>query len=216
MTARLVRITVVLVLGTMLGACADEPSTGSGGSTTPSASATPTVTATPTATVTATPTATATVEVTIARRSGPLLEAGDTVPEFMAPALDGGEFTWSDYVGTPTVLAVWAPWCPHCQVELPRLSAAVQTHPALQLVSVATAIGAVEGPTPQEYMDAEGLTFPVALDDAQATLMQGLGVTSFPTVYYVDASGAVVAATTGELEPAALERILAQLEGVTP
>jgi Peroxiredoxin len=203
MKARLVRITVVTaVLGTMLGACANETSPGSPDPTSPSAS----VTATPTDAV----------EVTIARSGGPLLQTGDTIPEFSAPALDGGVFTWSDYLGTPTVLAVWASWCPHCQVELPRLDAAVNGHPGLQLVSVTTATGMAEGaPTPQEYMDSQGLTFPVAIDDEQVTLMTGLGVTSFPTVFFVDASGTVVAATTGEMDPAALERILADLESAS-
>lgn len=212
MRARLVRITVVtVVLGALLGACADETSPGASASATSSGAPATTTTSM----VTATPTADA--EVTIARSGGPLLQTGDAIPSFSAPALDGGVFTWSDYLGTPTVLAVWASWCPHCQAELPRLDAAVKAHTELQLVSVTTAIQMVEdAPSPRQYMDAEGLSFPVAVDDPQVTLMTGLGVTSFPTVFYVDASGTVVTTTAGELEPAALEKILANLASASP
>lgn len=159
--------------------------------------------------------------VTIARESGPTLQVGEAVPEFSAPTLDGsGTITWSDYVGTPTVLAVWASWCPHCQAELPRLAAALENHPNIQMVSVTTAIGQNPGPTPQGYMDSEGLTFPVATDDSNNTLMKGLGVASFPTTYFVGHDGNVVEATVGEVglqadgsvDPSVLERLLAQLE----
>lgn len=159
--------------------------------------------------------------VTIARETGPTLQVGEAIPEFSAPNLDGtGTVTWSDYVGKPTVLAVWASWCPHCQAELPRLAAALQNHPDIQMVSVTTAIGQNPGPTPQAYMDSEGLTFLVAKDDSDNTLMKGLGVESFPTTYFVGHDGKVVQATVGEVglqpdgsvDPSVLERLLAQLE----
>lgn len=153
-------------------------------------------------------------DVSIARAPGPQLQTGEAVPSWSAPALDGsGPLQWDDAVGVPTVLAVWAPWCPHCQAELPRLSAALEDHPGVQLVTVATAIGEQPGPTPQEYLDGEGLTMQVAVDDGENTLMQGLGVGSFPTTYYVASDGTVLTATVGEVEPAELDRILTELEG---
>jgi len=150
-------------------------------------------------------------DVTIDRASGPQLQIGDTIPAFTAPMLGGGTMTWDDYLGTPTVLAIWAPWCPHCQAELPRLSAGVDAHPGVQMVSVATAIGTQPGPTPDEYMSSEGLTFPVGVDDGDGTILQGMGVQSFPTTYYVDPSGKVVDVTVGEVPPDQLQQILDDL-----
>jgi thiol-disulfide isomerase/thioredoxin len=149
--------------------------------------------------------------VTIARASGALLQVGEAIPEWSAPALDGsGTMTWSSYLGKPTVLAIWAPWCPHCQVELPRLSAAVDARPEIQMVSVTTAID--QGTeTPDGYMDDNNLSFPVAVDDAAGTLSKGLGVGSFPTTYFVDSAGNVVQATTGEIDEATLATTLDQL-----
>ena len=136
---------------------------------------------------------------------------GSMVPDWSAPALAGGTIEWAERATGPTVLAIWAPWCPHCQAELPRLSAAVDAHPTISLVTIATATDA-EGPTPQEYLDSVGLAFPVALDDEAGTLAKGLGVAGFPTTYFVDGAGRVVVSASGELDPAAVEELLSYLE----
>ncbi len=150
-------------------------------------------------------------QVTIAPTSGPV-QAGDSIPAFSAPALGGGTMQWSSYAGKPTVLAIWAPWCPHCQAELPRLSASMAAHPDLQLVSVATAIGQEPGPSVAGFLKDHGLSFPVGIDDGQNTILNGLGVNSFPTIFYVDADGKVLQVTTGELTPDQLNAALDQLD----
>jgi cytochrome c biogenesis protein CcmG/thiol:disulfide interchange protein DsbE len=144
-------------------------------------------------------------------REGPLA-AGEVVPAFSAPAIDGSTVRWTGRPERPTVLAVWASWCPHCQAELPRLAAALDRHPGVDLVTVVTAIGQRPGPTPPEYLASEGLSFPVAVDDASGTLARGLGVQGFPTVYYVGADGRVVGVTVGEVDAAQLEAMLEALE----
>src|SRR3972149_6681513 len=60
--------------------------------------------------------------------AGPL-QAGEQVPDFSAPGLDGTRISWDDYRGAPTVLAVWASWCPHCQKELPVLARVADEYP---------------------------------------------------------------------------------------
>ncbi len=149
--------------------------------------------------------------VSIADVTGVELGVGAVIPDFSAPELAGGTLEWKTYVGKPTVLAVWAPWCPHCQVELPRLFAAVTARPRVQMVSIATSIGAHPGPSVASYMSDNRLTFPVAIDDTDLTLMSGLGVQGFPTVYYIDASGKVAAVTEGEVADDQLTTILDEL-----
>jgi peroxiredoxin len=150
--------------------------------------------------------------VTIDRASGPELTPGDRVPSFSAPGLDGGTVSWSDVQGAPTVLVVWASWCPHCQVELPILVPATQARTGIELISVTTAIGQNPGPTPSGFLADEGLTLRTAVDDGAGTLAQGLGVTGFPTVYYVDATGTVVDVTVGESPAGAIEANLDALQ----
>lgn len=151
--------------------------------------------------------------VSIDRAPGPVLAAGETIPAWVAPSLAGGDpVRWSDRPSGPTVLAVWAPWCPHCQAELPRLSAALVAHRGIGLTTIVTAIGDKPGPTPRDYLDAKGLSFPAGIDDVDHTLGAALGVVSYPTTYYVASDGTVVTSTIGEVDPATLESILSDLE----
>lgn len=173
-----------------------------------SAGSDPTSQATPTV-----PSASGDVTVTIdgPARTEPI-PGGSPIPAWSAPTLAGGRFDWTVRPEGPTVLAIWAPWCPHCQAELPRLAAAVERHAGISLVTLATALNQ-PGPTPQEYMDSEGLSFTVGLDDEASTVAAGLGIQGFPTTYFVDADGLVLVSAAGELDPDALEEVLTVLEG---
>lgn len=129
------------------------------------------------------------------------LPAGSTVPNFSAPALGGeGDISWADYDGVPRVLSIWAPWCPHCQKELPIIGKVAEDFPGVQIVTVATAVGAQPGgPTPKQFIDERSLqSFPVAMDDSESTLASGLGVKGFPTVYFVSSDGTVMQSMDGE------------------
>lgn len=150
------------------------------------------------------------VQVDGAPRSSPLAQ-GEPVPGFTAPELNGGTVQWAEYQGSPTVLSVWAPWCPHCQVELPVLARTLADYPDVNLVTIVTAVGAQPGPTPKEYMQDNGLEFPVALDDASGTLAQAFGIQGFPTIYLVNSDGTVAVEAEGEVAEQDLRAMLDQL-----
>lgn len=143
--------------------------------------------------------------VSIERAPGPQLEIGERVPAFTGPGLGGGTVSWRDVAGSPAVLVVWASWCPHCQAELPVLVPATQAREGVELISVTTAVGLNPGPTPEGLLTAEGLSLTTAVDDEAGSLMSGLGVASFPTVYYVGADGRVRSVTVGESPQGAIE-----------
>jgi thiol-disulfide isomerase/thioredoxin len=133
------------------------------------------------------------------------LAPGESVPSFTAPELFGGTVDWNDYAGAPAVLSVWAPWCPHCQVELPVLDGVMKDHAGVGFVTITTAVDAQPGPTPEEYMQENELDFPVAVDDATGTLASAFGIQVFPTLYFVNSDGTVDAALTGEVDEATLQ-----------
>lgn len=147
--------------------------------------------------------------------SGPprtsLLATGEKVPSFSAPALGGGRVDWSEYAGTPVVLALWAPWCPHCQNELPVLDRVAERFPDVELVTIATSIGKQTGPSPAEFMKDHGLAFPVAIDDADGTLARAFGLQYFPTIYFVKSDGTVMQAQEGEIPEATLQALFGSL-----
>jgi thiol-disulfide isomerase/thioredoxin len=158
--------------------------------------------------------------VSVDRDPGPTLAVGESIPDWSAPSLDGdGVVAWSDYAGTPTVLTIWAPWCPHCQAELPRLNEAMANHPDVELVTITTMVerGSVGS---KDWLDSQGLEFTTGVDDADLTLMQALGVEGTPTTYFVNADGTVYDVRSGEIglqedgsiDPAELDAILGGLE----
>lgn len=144
-------------------------------------------------------------------RTAPLA-VGEAVPGFSGPGLTGGHIAWSDVAGEPTVLAVWAPWCPHCQVELPVLGRVADEFPAVRVLTVVTAIGESPGPDPLEFMEDNGLTFPTVVDDGDRTILQGLGVTGFPTAFYVGSDGVVRQVTSGETDEQELRALFGALD----
>ena len=118
---------------------------------------------------------------------------------------------WSDFVGRPTALAIWAPWCPACQEELPILDRVVKETPGVQMITIVTAIGDRPGPTPEGYLADQGLTFPVAVDDRSGTLASGFGLTSFPSVLFVDSAGIVVRSDVGVIPEASVRETVTSL-----
>jgi thiol-disulfide isomerase/thioredoxin len=154
-----------------------------------------------------------TTGVTIA--SGPRaqpLAAGERIRGFAGPGLTGGRVEWSSYRGSATVLAVWAPWCPHCQKELPVLGRIAPDYPMVNVMTVVTAIGDNPGPSPEGFFAQHHLVYPTAVDDAAHTLMAGLGVQGFPTVYFVGPDGRVVSAVVGEASETAIRARFAALQ----
>ena len=139
------------------------------------------------------------------------LGPGEAIPQFTAPALAGGRVVWSDYLGKPAVLSVWAPWCPHCQAELPILDRVMKEFPDVPLVTIVTAIGDQPGPTPEGYLAEHGLTFPTAIDDDADTLASAFGIDGFPTLYFVNSDGMVARHASGELPEEQIRETVAAL-----
>jgi peroxiredoxin len=189
---QIVAAAIVLVTAVALGAAL----VGRGGSPTGGGEAAASVTA---------PSDPSEVSVSSGARSQPLA-AGDAVPSFTAPAIGGGTFDLSRYEGSPMVLSVWAPWCPHCQVELPVLASSLRAVPGVQLVSVVTSIGDNPGPAPDQYLRENNLSFPTAIDDTKGSIATALGIRGFPTIYFVDSSGKVTQMLEGEVDAATIQQ----------
>jgi thiol-disulfide isomerase/thioredoxin len=139
------------------------------------------------------------------------LQPGESMPSFTAPELSGGTVDWSDYAGKPVVLSVWAPWCPHCQAELPVVDRVMKDYVGVGWVTIVTSIGDQPGPTPEEYMLENQLDFPVAVDDETETLAAAFGIQGFPTLYFVNSDGTVALELEGEVDEATLRTTIGSL-----
>lgn len=150
------------------------------------------------------------VSVATPARSQPLAP-GETVPDFSAPGIGGGTVSWGEFLGRPAVLPVWAPWCPHCQVELPLLDGVMEEFPEVGFVTIVTSIGDEPGPAPAEFLSENGITAPTAVDDRAGTLARAFGIQGFPTLYFVDSAGVVVQVLEGEADEETIRSIVGSL-----
>jgi thiol-disulfide isomerase/thioredoxin len=143
-------------------------------------------------------------------RSVPI-PAGDAVPDFSAPAIGGGRIDWADYEGRPVVLPVWAPWCVHCQAELPVLNSVMQDYPNVEMVTIVTGIGDQPGPDAAEFLADNGITAPTAIDDTTRKLFSAFGLEGYPTVFFVGSDGTVVQQMSGEVPEETLREVIGSL-----
>lgn len=105
--------------------------------------------------------------------------------------------------GRPVVVIFLAHWCPHCQAEVPRLQDWIDqtggpTGVDLYAVATGTDPNRPNFP-PGSWLEREGFTPPVLLDDESDTAGMAYGVTSFPYWVVLDPEGRVVVRLAGEL-----------------
>jgi len=119
--------------------------------------------------------------------------------------------------GKPKAIIFLAHWCPHCQREVPLIQAWLDRGGGpedVDLYSVATAIDpARPNYPPGAWLEREGWSVPVLVDDAHDTAATAYGLTGYPFFVFVDARGDVVARAAGELTLPELEAYLALAAG---
>ncbi len=116
------------------------------------------------------------------------VEIGKEVDDFEVELLDGTIFKLSEQRGKVVFVNIWATWCPPCVGELPDIQKLADDYPD-KLVVLGLNCGE-DKDTVQAFLDTNGYTFPVALDESY-TLINGI----FPTEYipfsvFIDANGA--------------------------
>jgi thiol-disulfide isomerase/thioredoxin len=136
-----------------------------------------------------------------------------------APTLAGRDFSGAPVVvendGRPKAIIFLAHWCSHCQVEVPQVQAWLDEQGApsgVDLVSVATSNDPSRPNYPADaWLEAEGWTVPVLVDDQAQSAAMAFGLTSFPYFVFLDGDGTVVARVAGELPIGELEAYLASI-----
>jgi thiol-disulfide isomerase/thioredoxin len=164
------------------------------------------------------------------RETAPVTIEGEALPAFEDsqddpavgsdfPAISGQDFTGRPVRiaddGTPKMVMFLAHWCAHCQAEVPVVQEwldAGSAHDAVDVVSVVTATDETQpNYPPSEWLQREGWTAPVILDDATYSAGAAAGVTSYPFFVFVDGDGKVAARAAGELP---IETIEAAIDAI--
>jgi thiol-disulfide isomerase/thioredoxin len=115
----------------------------------------------------------------------------------------------AEQVGRPVVLNFWATWCGPCRRELPLLAAAAASHPGLVVLALDQGEDAA---TVRSFAaDVAGVTALAVLDpDRHAGATYAVG--GLPVSVAIDAGGTVRAVHVGEVDAAALGRLLALID----
>ncbi len=132
-------------------------------------------------------------------------EVGYLAPDFTLPTADGGTIVLSELKGKRVFLNFWATWCPPCRSEMPAIQSVWEgkdSDVAFIAVNIQEAKAKVA-----EFVEANGYTFPVALDGS-ARVASGYLVRAIPTSFVIGPDGVVTGKHIGVLTAKQLETLL--------
>jgi peroxiredoxin len=110
---------------------------------------------------------------------------------FDVVTMDGSHFTVGDHAGKPVLLYFWATWCPICGLQKSSIQSIAQDYPVVSIASWS------EGKTEvSRYMQDNGLTFPVMLDE-DGQLAQSFGLRGVPASFILSPTGQISYVETG-------------------
>lgn len=143
-----------------------------------------------------------TFALTVERVDGPRL------PPLALVSLQGAPVKLTDFQGKPTVVNLWATWCPPCVREMPVLHQAQVAHPSVNFVFV----NAGESPQlVQRWLESRNLPLKNVLLDTKKEAAAEFKAPGFPTTLFFDAEGRLVSVRMGELSLATLNERLGAL-----
>ena len=131
--------------------------------------------------------------------------ARQPMPTLSLQTLDGGSVTLASFVGKPTVVNLWATWCPPCRREMPLLQQAQAAHSELNFVFVN------QGETREDivrYLQGQGIALRNVLLDARRATGAAFNEQAMPTTLFFDAQGRLVSTRVGALSAATLAQRL--------
>lgn len=111
-------------------------------------------------------------------------------------------------VDQPTVINIWATWCPPCRREMPALAQAEQAHPEVRFLLVNQ--GESEE-TVRTWLDREGLTMMHILFDTGMQLPHHYRTAGIPVTLFLHSDGRLAKAHMGEIAPEQISSEIARL-----
>ena len=138
-------------------------------------------------------------------------------PVLKGRSFDGSKVTIGGKTAKPTLVMFMAHWCPHCQREVPLVVQwrADGTIPDdVDLVGVSTGVMSDQNNyPPSAWLDEVKWPGPVMADSGRDAAAAAFGLPSYPYFVALDADGKVIARGSGELDQAAMQDLVAQLQG---
>ena len=134
------------------------------------------------------------------------------LPDLALRSVEGTEVSLASFQGKPTVVNLWATWCPPCIREMPVLQQAQAERPDVHFVLVNQGERATRV---RDYLASRQLRLCNVLLDEGHALGALTGHRALPTTLFYDAQGRLVDTRVGELSAASLAHRLPAI-GKTP
>ena len=134
------------------------------------------------------------------------------LPPLTLSSLEGRSVSLADFAGKPTVVNLWATWCPPCRREMPALQRAQAANPDVNIVFVNQG---EDARTIAAFLDQHGLALRNVLVDPQSSTGAALGHSALPTTLFFDAHGRLADTRIGELSQATFTQRLAGLRAAS-
>lgn len=127
--------------------------------------------------------------------------------------VEGEMIQLSDNMGKPTIVNIWASWCPPCRDEMPYFETSYQEHGSdINFVM----LNALES-RPTETKEAAlkfakeiGLTMPIYFDDNASNQIE-FTANMLPLTALLDAEGEVIEVVRGQVSPAKLKQLISKV-----
>jgi len=120
---------------------------------------------------------------------------GNIAPDFTLLNLEGEEVSLSDFRGKHVYLNFWATWCSFCDMEMPDLQRVYDENDDMVVLGV-NVMERLDEVKP--YIEENGLTFPVVLDE-EGMMGSLYLVRGMPTTYFIDKEGVILGSIPGML-----------------
>lgn len=134
--------------------------------------------------------------------------SGQKLPELAFTSLQGKAVQLKDFEGKPTVINLWATWCPPCVREMPVLHEAQARHREVNFVFLN------QGEDPGQvsrWLESQRLPLQNVLFDPKRQASAAFQQKGYPTTLFFNAKGELVSSRIGELSAATLDEKLKAL-----
>ncbi|MDP2867559.1 TlpA disulfide reductase family protein [Methyloversatilis sp.] len=135
------------------------------------------------------------------------------LPPLTLNSLEGRPVSLAGFSGKPTVVNLWATWCPPCQREMPVMQEAQAANPDVNIVFVNQGEASH---TITAFLEHQSLALRNVLVDPQRRTGAALGHRALPTTLFFNAQGVLADTRIGELSQATLAQRLASLRAASP
>jgi len=142
----------------------------------------------------------------VAERAAEVEEAAsEPAPAFELASLDGSQVSLASLEGRPVVIDFWATWCVPCIRQIPVLNELRKQHgDRVSVVGIAVDAQGLEVVAP--FAEEHGMEYTILIGDE--ALAQDFGAKGFPTLFILNAQGAIEEAHVGVVSLGELEEAL--------